>query len=268
MKKYYDKDAGCLVYVGQKANEAFWDSRWKADDFQALVKVAAKRNKYFVDYTKKYLPTGARVLEGGCGRGDKVYSLHNSGFDAYGVDFAPETVGKINQFAPELKVLLGDVRNLQFEDSFFDGYWSLGVIEHFYNGYEPIQKEMHRVIKSGGYLFLTVPSMSWARKQKANWNIYPLHNKSEEIQEQFYQFALDPQNVIRSFQNHGFLLMELRLRNGFIGFRDEIGWQPIQRILDKLAKGKDILSKRMRKVIDLLTTPFANHGILCVFRKN
>lgn len=267
MAKYYDKTKGCLVYVGQEANEEFWDARWQADDFQALVKVGSRRNNFFVDYTKKYLQPGARILEGGCGRGDKVYSLRENGFDAYGVDYAPRTVEKINQYAPELKVSLGDVRNLDFPDGYFDGYWSVGVIEHFYSGYESIQNEMSRVIKTGGYLFLTVPAMSYLRRQKARLNRYPVYREEEILLKNFYQFALDPARVIHSFQAGGFLLAELKLRNGFIGLQHEIVWPPFQWLMNKVENGQNLLAKRMRKVIDIFTTPFANHSILFVFRK-
>ncbi|MBI3243733.1 MAG: class I SAM-dependent methyltransferase [Chloroflexi bacterium] len=263
MIKYYDETNCRLVYVGQEANENFWDSRWQAEDFERLIKVAIKKNRFFVDNTQKYLPPGSRILEGGCGRGDKVYVLQKCGFEAYGVDYASETVEKINRYAPELKVTLGDVRNLDFPDAYFDGYWSLGVIEHFYDGFEPIQREMSRVIKNGGYLFLTVPAMSWLRKQKARLRKYPAYKENDELRKHFYQFALDPQRVIRHFQNHGFRFIELKPRNGIVGLREETAWPPLQRVLDS----KTILAKRARKVIDILTTPFANHGVFCVFKK-
>ena len=46
---------------------------------------------------------------------------------------------------PELKVSLGDVFNLNFEDGFFGTYFSWGVVEHFEEGPEII-KEAKRVL--------------------------------------------------------------------------------------------------------------------------
>ena len=60
---------------------------------------------------------------------------------------------------PELHPVLGDVRNLPLEDDSVDGYWSLGVIEHLYDGYGDIFREMYRVIRRDGYLFLTFSHM-------------------------------------------------------------------------------------------------------------
>ena len=60
--------------------------------------------------------------------------LEKSGFSTTGVDFAEKTV-KINALYPSLDIRLVDIRNMDFDDGFFDGYWSFGVIEHFYDGY-------------------------------------------------------------------------------------------------------------------------------------
>ena len=82
----------------------------------------------------------------------------------------------------------------------------------------------------------------------------------------FYQFALDPDRVIVQFQNKGYRLMEIQLRNGFIGLQEEIGWRPLQWLLNKLDK-QNWLAKKLRKAIDLLSTPFSNHGVMLIFKK-
>jgi 2-polyprenyl-3-methyl-5-hydroxy-6-metoxy-1,4-benzoquinol methylase len=81
---------------------------------------------------KKYLPyKNNRILEGGCGDGHLVDAMNYWGYKVVGVDFAPKTVAKIKEVMPGLDVRLGDVQALDFEDEYFDGYWSMGVIEHF-----------------------------------------------------------------------------------------------------------------------------------------
>ena len=167
MKKYFDRENRRLVFEKEnlrKADSKLWDSHWSDYSGEDFAKDVKRKDRFVLYYTSKYLPRGSKVLEGGCGIGDKVFSLHNYGFDAYGVDYATNTVSKVNQAVPELKITTGDVRKLDFDDHFFDGYWSLGVIEHFVDGYDAILSEMNRVIKEGGYLFLTVPSMSIIRK--------------------------------------------------------------------------------------------------------
>jgi SAM-dependent methyltransferase len=174
MEKYYDRENQRLVYINTAADAAYWDSHWSqfcsGGDVRNYVSVV---NRHVLKCTRRHVAPGSRILEGGCGRGQNVYTLHANGYDVYGVDFAPETVSRINNAIPELKVSLGDVRHLPFEEGFFDAYWSLGVIEHFYDGYDEVSREMRRVLRKGGYLFLTAPSMSRLRRLKAALGRYP-----------------------------------------------------------------------------------------------
>ena len=178
MTVYYDNREERLVYVRAAASADFWDSHWKTDQLRRMV---TQGNGFVVKQTRAYLPPGARVLEGGCGRANTVWGLRQAGFDAVGVDFAEKTVLAINDVAPEIDVRFGDVRDLPFEDASFDGYWSLGVIEHFYDGYQPIQNEMLRVLKPGGFLFMTVPAMSPLRQLKARLGRYPSFEPSDDM---------------------------------------------------------------------------------------
>lgn len=256
--RYYDKLNHRLVYVGKKANPEFWDAQWRTNDFEQAIK--KPRNRFTIKYTTKYIKPGARLLEGGCGQGDKVYSLYKQGYDVYGIDYADETVRQINRYAPELKVFAGDVRSLQFDDGFFDGYWSFGVIEHFYEGYFPIRQEMYRVLRPGGYLFLTVPAMSWLRSIKAKLGQYPEFQEQEEIKENFYQFALNPSSIINNFQEGGFQLIERKPYSGNIGIQQDINiFQPL---LNKLCQ-----NRISAYGISSLTSFFANHMNLYIFRK-
>jgi len=65
-----------------------------------------EKNSFIVKTTKAFLPKNSRIIDGGCGSGDKVYALQKHGFDAYDVDFAEETVKRINTCIPELNVSL------------------------------------------------------------------------------------------------------------------------------------------------------------------
>lgn len=168
MQRYYDSKFDRLIYIGQAATDQFWDEHWETDDFRKAI--TSNPNSYVTKITKKYLSIGSRILEGGCGQANNVYALHKYGFDVIGLDYASETVKKIKLNAPELSIKLGDVRKLPFDDNYFDGYWSLGVIEHFWLSYDDIASEMARVIRGGGYLFITFPMMSSLRQWKAKNN--------------------------------------------------------------------------------------------------
>lgn len=103
------------------------------------------------------------LLEGGCGDGRYVRCFTNLGVKTIGVDFARTTVKRINELLPDLDVRVGDIRNLEFPDGHFDSYFSGGVIEHFEDGVALQLSEAHRILRDGGYFFVTVPHMNLSR---------------------------------------------------------------------------------------------------------
>lgn len=265
MNRYFDKTNNRLIYVGETASDTFWDNHWKSDDPDFEKRVRAGHDSFVIDNTKKYLPSGARILEGGCGQADKVYALLRCGYDAYGLDYARQIVEKINQCVPELKVCFGDVRQLPFPDSFFDGYWSLGVIEHYYDGYDRILQEMHRVLNEGGYLFVTVPVMSWLRRKKAKLGRYPEYKSSEKTRENFYQFAFEPQQVIDDLKRAGFKLIDVKPYDGVKGLKDEI--LMLKPFLQPLYEASTLPASVLKRILDFTLRRFANHMSLFIMRK-
>jgi SAM-dependent methyltransferase len=258
---YFDAPRDRLVYVGQAADEGYWDSHWLANLKADYIR---QSNRFVVDVTRRFLPTGSKVVDAGCGLARTVYGLHQAGYDAYGIDFAPDTVATINRLAPELKVAVADVRDMgSFSDGFFDGVWSLGVIEHFYDGYEPILKETHRLIRPGGYAFVTVPSMSPLRKLKALMGAYPPWKG--QGRNEFYQFILPTATVVQSFEAAGFKLLSSKGRAGFKGFKDEAG--PLLPALQAVYDSKAKPSRAVLVVLDMLLRPLTFHTKLYVFQK-
>jgi len=218
VQRYYDKTGNHLLYFGQKATPEFWDRHWQTHSrFGPVI----EKNSFVIKTTQKFLKKG-RILEGGCGTGRNMHSLHRNGYSAFGVDFARETVKKANKHFPELNIDWGDVRSLQFDDCFFDGYWSLGVIEHFFEGYNPALKEMNRVVKKGGYVFLAFPYMAPLRRAKAKLGFYENSEKAKPGPKNFYQFALNPQALQANFEKNGFALKYSKPFDGLKGFKDEV----------------------------------------------
>src|SRR6266540_3316910 len=166
-RKYYDPIENRLVFEGEEATPDFWADSWRDEKLIASIKAGA-HERFVSPITQKYITPGkdVRILEGGCGKGHFVYSLILRGYKAEGIDFAKQTIQEIHKVMPELPVRFDDVRKLSFPDNSFDGYWSLGVIEHFYAGYDDILDEMVRVIKPEGYLFVTFPHLSVLRRLK------------------------------------------------------------------------------------------------------
>ena len=265
MKVYYDKKNKKLLVFQKKADSIFWGDHWGENI--VVEDVVNCRNRLVKYITLKFLKPKARVLEGGCGRGRNVYLLNTLGYDAYGVDFAGETVAQIKKILPKLKILRQDVRSLKFSDKFFDGYWSLGVIEHFRDGYSDILKEAARVIKDRGYLFVSFPYMSPIRKLKARLGYYEIFKDSfnSEEQKNFYQFILPLQDVIKAAEQVGFRLVSECPYDAVKGLKDEVVF--IKPLLQKIYLQKNILAKALRFILRICFSKISSHMMLLIFKK-
>jgi len=260
MKTFFQKEFNRLVFIDRKATSQFWDELWNSDDFESIVK--STPNSHVSKETKKYLPKQSKVLEGGCGRGQHVFALSKNGYDVKGIDFAEETVDKLNKVLPGI-IDLGDVRDLPYESDLFDGYWSLGVIEHFYGGYDEILQEAYRVIKPSGFFFLAFPSMSMLRRIKSSLGSYEVWDDKED--EFFYQFALDQDQVIEKLENLGFKILNTKGVDGLKGLKDELNFG--SSLLSKIYNADSLFLKIVRALLMYPLTFFSNHSILIIAQK-
>jgi len=265
MTKFFDSAARRLVFTGEPAGPEFWDRHWA--ESLSVERIRRTGDTFVVGQTRRHLKEGARILEGGCGIGDKVHVLHAGGYEAYGIDNAAASVRETNRLAPELNVSCGDVEHLPFGDGFFDGYWSLGVIEHFREGFQATAREMHRVLRPGGFLFLTVPAFSPLRRFKSRLGLYPDLGGHEGWENTFYQFAYDPAYVRRRFEAAGFHKLESRLYDGVKGLKDEVPlFRPLlQPLYDNVEKSR--WAGISCAVIDRLTRFLTGHMAFFVFQK-
>lgn len=237
--KYHDAENCRLIQVGRKASAEFWDDAWSRNE---IASYDPKSVAPIVDLTKRFLPSGSIILEGGCGTGGKVAALTAAGYRMVGVDYAVETVSRLNQVCPDFDIRVGDVFHLDFPAGHFDGYWSFGVIEHFWDGYHKIVSEAHRVLRDQGYLFLTFPCMSPLRKLKADMGLYKRWQGADEP-EGFYQFILPVQEVAQALKSCGFeidFVSAIQVRSGV---KQELSvcwklWEGLSRIFGQGFEGK------------------------------
>jgi SAM-dependent methyltransferase len=247
-----------LVYLHEKATPQFWEALWEAEGMAP----APTARDHIVTVTGRYLPPGAKVLEGGCGRGNKVKALTDAGYAAIGVDFAARTVAQARIAYPNVDVRQGDVRALEFPDQFFDGYWSLGVIEHFWGGYDLILSEAARVLKAGGFLFLTAPWLSPYRQRRVRARGYPSEDFEAEP-ESFYQFALGRPEVGRAVARHGFRLLRWQGLASEVSMLEDMPRLKSQ--VDWLLRSRGSIFKRvLRKLIVRTADPYCGHAFMAI----
>jgi len=263
--KYFDPLNNKLIFIEKKADPVFWDHHWKINNIRN--DILGIKNTFVSRITKKFLkPSDGYILEGGCGTGVNVASLFNNGYKVIGVDYAENTVRTLNKYIPELDIRIGDVRKLQFGSDYFVGYWSLGVIEHFWEGYEQIAEEMFRVILKNGFLFLMFPYMSPLRRLKGRMNIYDRWHNG--LTTDFYQFSLNSKIVINDFTKMGFRLLKAIPFDGIKGTKDEVDF--LRTVLQKLYNynSSSLILRGFRKAISTILSTFAGHCMLLIFHKS
>jgi SAM-dependent methyltransferase len=257
----YWPNANRLIYLDESATPEFWDQHWQSEGKPSAV---SPRDEV-VTVTAKYLSPGSRILEGGCGRANKLKAMAVAGYRVTGVDFAKDSVMQAKVNYPDLDIRLGDVRSLDFPDGYFDGYWSLGVIEHFWEGYGPILAEAARVLRPNGFLFLTAPWLSPYRVRKVRRSEYPVVEFQKEP-ESFYQFALSRTEIVAQIARHQFeivrwqgLASEVSMIEDMVAFKGLIRWLYGSR--------GSILKRVLRKAVSNALNPYCGHSFLAVAKR-
>jgi len=238
-------------------DDAFWDQNWDGD-WQQKCSTPPEVRHELIGTMMRHLKPGMRLLEGGCGDGRYVRHLSGLGIETVGVDFARATVEKINALFPELDVRVGDIRNLDFPDNHFDGYYSGGVIEHFEDGVDRQLAEACRVLKSGGYFFVTVPHMNLSRRWASA--VMPTRRKidldgrisyhKERLREfridgpandfHFHEYVFTTSEMRRFLTAHGFRIVEQRCFSAASGLCDI---EPYRKLAKIACADRTILNK-------------------------
>lgn len=265
MYVFYDKITKFLVCM-KNNDPAYWDNHWHDSDIAKIYK-SISTNNMVNRMTRRYvLPQDGPVLEGGCGMGQFVFSLSQAGYECIGIDTAEKTIKQVKKTNPQLDVRVMSVDDIDFPDNHFAAYWSLGVIEHFPDGYDKVLDEMFRVIKPQGFVFVSVPVISWLRRLKINLGLYKTKSDSA-VNTGFYQFILPWQKVVEDFKRKGFKKTSIIRRSGIKGLRDELpGFERPLRYIESL-RNKNFFFKLLVEIFERCLSPMTGHISFFVFQK-
>ena len=100
------------------------------------------------------------ILDMGCGNGKNM--ILRKDCQTIGFDFCENNVKICNK--KKLEVMIADVRRIPYRNSAFDTVISVAVLHHIKDNRKEAVREMLRVLKPGGLLFLQV----WADIVKKN----------------------------------------------------------------------------------------------------
>ncbi len=111
------------------------------------------------------LPHNAMVLDLGAGRGRFTFRLGDAGMRVIGLEYVKSIVEKNNEetklrgLEKNIRFYEGDVLDIPFTDSGFDGVADVGLLHYlFHEDFEKYSSEVSRVMKSGGFYLLVVLS--------------------------------------------------------------------------------------------------------------
>lgn len=114
--------------------------------------------------------TTGRLLEIGCGDGDFLEMAERDGWEVVGVEYSSDACDRARSRLKNGEVHCGELQHASLPTNAFDVCALSDVIEHVRSPL-PFLREIHRVLKPGGTVFIATPSTdSWsARLLKQKW---------------------------------------------------------------------------------------------------
>ena len=149
----------------EKTDKELWDKNWESSKlwrYRKITKYMAVHRR-FDKLLKSILRRGdKKILEIGCAKGNwLIYFAKEFGYEPYGVDYsemgckmAEENLKRSNVNGT---ILYEDIFKTSLEKESFDVVYSFGLIEHFENPEDVINKHIE-LLKSGGLLVIGVPN--------------------------------------------------------------------------------------------------------------
>ena len=203
--------------------EDFWTQRWDGVRHLPEPEAVSRTEVYgIMQLFVRSLPAGSRILDGGCGMGAWTVFLANQGFDVVGLDISQRTIARLNELLPSYQFLVGDIRETEFADASFDAYFSWGTFEHFEDGLGKCFGEARRILKRGGYLFLSVPFQNrrHLRRDKRELRLWDENYDKQRgyaSEMRFYQWRLTKSEFQREFEINGFKALRVEAINKWQG---------------------------------------------------
>ncbi|QQE11247.1 class I SAM-dependent methyltransferase [Planctomycetota bacterium] len=213
----------CTYDMPRQTQKQYWESQWQQHDFDIQIKNAKRKAWWPVlnEYVEQ-LSSDDIIVEAGCGLAQFVYLLQQQDKTVLGLDITDKALHRVKQVYNDLQLQLQDVRQFALEDNSVSMMISLGVVEHFQEGPHTILKEAARVIKPGGYLFITVPYSNFFRRCREPITRLKRQLISPFTDRTFYQYTFSKKLFYQHLQEQGFEPQRVLLHHAYVAVKKDI----------------------------------------------
>ena len=137
-----------------------------ADDYAAR-QTTTVDSRDWLDELVVGIPSGARIVDLGCGPGTDAVLLRADGFDVIGLDLSTSMLAIARQAG--VPVMQGDLRRLPLRDAAVDAVWSSAALLHVPREQTvSTLQEWRRVTRTGGVL-----ALSTSNGDEEGWEVVP-----------------------------------------------------------------------------------------------
>lgn len=138
-----------------------------------------KRLKFITDTLKKHFPSGAEVLDVGCGNGIISRGIGAEGFNVYGIDISEKAIEKARSLTNMNNVRFDVIsaEKLVAEGNRYDVVICSEVLEHL-NHPEKLLRVLYQSLTDRGFLIVTVPNGKGPREVLITKPVIALQKKN------------------------------------------------------------------------------------------
>lgn len=192
---------------GEKNPHDEFQGQWLSVDIDKHKKRIIGNNPEVCKMIKKYFTKNDKILEAGCGLAPYVIHFNHLGYKMDGVDFTEQVIQKLKEYDKNINIFYGDCMNLQnIPDNSYQGYVSLGVIEHNEDGPDSFIKEARRILVNGGIGLITVP-------YEDNRYFHKIYQPEEQAvlqkEGEFFEYGFKQSDIESYLEKYGFEVLEV-----------------------------------------------------------
>jgi len=207
-----------------KENIRIWESQAKKWNSLKLL----YPDDYLIVKWLNKIKKSSKILDEGCGIGQFSITFAKKGHKVVGLDFSKTLIKTAKKnakiFRCPCKFVVGDIRNLPFENNIFDVVISAGIVEHVKETKKCI-KEISRVLKKKGILIIHVPH------KISLYTLNKLFQKLLGLWKSGYEKSFTKSYFEKLLKRNGFLIKKFNLKEIEEGSRFPL-YTKILKILD------------------------------------